>query len=109
VEKDRPIDATGSYLTQAGATVSFNGARELAAFLANTDETQAAFTEQLFRYMLKQPVQAFGPERLPELRKGFAENGFSVRGLLVELMAQSAVTARDLSAASGTENVSFNP
>jgi hypothetical protein len=109
VEQDRPIDATGSYLTQAGESVKFSGARELASFLANTEESQAAFTEQLFRYMLKQPVQAFGPERLPALRKGFAENSFSVRKLLVELLTESAVTARELNAPSDAQAVSVRP
>lgn len=106
VEQDRPIDASGSYLTQAGESVKFSGAQELAAFLANTEETQAAFAEQLFRYLLKQPVQAFGPEQLPELRKSFADSGFSVRRLLVELMAESAVTARQLSEPSDAQAVS---
>jgi hypothetical protein len=45
---------------------------------------------------------------LPELRKSFAESGFSVRRLLVELMAESAVTARELSAASLAQQVSVD-
>lgn len=90
-EKDRPIDDTGSYLTQAGEEVRFDGPRELARFLASSDEAHDAFVEQLFNYAVKQPVGAYGPDRLAELRRSFAGNGYDVRKLLVEIAAASAL------------------
>lgn len=90
-EKDKPIDDTGFYLTQSGEEVQFHGARELAAFLASSDESQSAFVEQLFNYFVKQPVGAYGPGRLADLRRSFAENGCDVRKLLVEIVTASAL------------------
>lgn len=90
-EKEKPIDDVGSYLTQSGEEVGFDGAKELAAFLASSEETHDAFIEQLFNYVVKQPVGAYGPDRLAHLRRSFAENGFDVRKLLVEIATASAL------------------
>ena len=40
----------------------FAGVRDLAEFLADSDETHAAFVEQLFHHLVKQPVRAYGPQ-----------------------------------------------
>ncbi len=95
-EKDngKPIDATGMYLTRSGKTVTFTGVRDLATFLAGSEEVHLAFTEQLFHHLVQQPVRAYGPERLDELRRSFAANGFNVQKLAVEVMASTARTAR---------------
>src|SRR2546430_824783 len=54
-ERDKPIDATGSYETRSGEVVKFAGAKELARFLANSEETQFAFAQQAFHHFAKQP------------------------------------------------------
>lgn len=89
-ERGRPIDDAGAYQTLAGPKVDVHGARELAVFLAGSEETHAAFVEQLFHYMVKQPVRAFGADRPEQLRRFFTENGFHIRRLLVEIAAVSA-------------------
>ncbi len=94
LEKGKPIDASGSYLTQGGETVTFSGARELGNFLAASPEVHAAFAERLFQYMLKQPVRAFGDDRLEALGKEFREHHFSVPELLVEIMTQSILATQ---------------
>jgi len=91
-ENGKPIDATGTYQTRAGTHVKFTGVRDLATFLAGSEEAHAAFAEQLFHALVKQPVRAYGPTRLEELRRGFAANGFNVRKLMVEIMAVSALS-----------------
>jgi cytochrome c553 len=93
-EKGRPIDATGTYQTRSGETVKFAGVHDLAVFLANSPETHDAFIEQLFHYIVKQPVRAFGPRKLADLRQSFVEHRFSVRRLLVEMMAETAPPER---------------
>jgi cytochrome c553 len=93
-EKGRPIDATGAYQTRGGEVVRFAGIRELATFLAGSEEVQEAFVEQLFHYLVKQPVRAFGPRKLSALRRSFADNRFNVRELMIEIIAESALTAR---------------
>jgi hypothetical protein len=93
-EKGRPIDATGAYQTRNGEVVKFAGLRDLATHLAGSAEVHEAFVEQLFHYLVKQPVRAYGPRQLADLRQSFADNRFSVRKLMVEMMAASAPAAR---------------
>lgn len=93
-EKGRTIDATGSYETRTGAPVTFTGVRDLATFLAGSDETHDAFVEQLFHSLVKQPIRAYGPRTLPDLRRSFAAQDFHIRKLLVEIVAASARTPR---------------
>lgn len=94
VEKSRPVDATGLYQTKTGESVKFEGARDLAAFLANSEETHNAFVEQLFHHMVQQPVRAFGPDTVSNLGRSFEANQFHIRKLLVEIAAASALTPR---------------
>ncbi len=90
-ERGRTIDASGAYQTRDGDTVRFTGARELAAFLARSEETHDAFVEQLFHYVVKQPIRAFGPETLTNLRRSFVENGYNIRKLMVQIVTLSAL------------------
>src|SRR5262249_35798493 len=75
-ENGRPIDVTGGYRDRSGKTITFFGARGLARFLAGSEEVHGAFVEQLFQYLVKQPVRAFGPQALPDLQKAFAAHQF---------------------------------
>jgi len=89
---DRPVDATGSYQVRSGGTSTFNGARELAAFLAESDEARDAFVERLWHELVKQPARAYGASTLPDLRRSFDAQGCDVRKLAVEIIAASALT-----------------
>jgi len=93
-EKGRPIDATGSYETRGGDWVEFDGVRDLAAFLAASEETHTALVQQLFHYLVKQPIRAFGRQELPDLRRSFAANAYNLRKLMVEILASSAMAPR---------------
>ena len=93
-EKGRPIDANGSYETRDGDRVEFDGVRALAAFLVASEETHNAFIQQLFHYLVKQPIRAFGRQELSDLRRSFAANAYNIRKLMVEIMASSALTPR---------------
>lgn len=90
-EQGKPIDATGFYWTRGGDTVKFNGARQLGESLAASEETQAAFIEHLFHFMIKQPVLAHGLDRPESLRQSFITGGYSIRKLLAEIIASSAM------------------
>jgi hypothetical protein len=94
-EKGKPIDATGTYQTRTGETVTLKGARELANFLARSDEAHAAFVQQLFHYLVKQPIRAFGSQELGEMRGFLEHHDFNIRKLMVEIMATSALTPRE--------------
>ncbi len=93
-EKGRPVDATGSYETRTGERLQFEGAGALAAFLAKSQETHNAFVQQLFHYLVKQPIRAFSRTELTDLRGAFAANGYNIRELMVEIMTSSALAAR---------------
>jgi len=93
-ERGRPIDAAGSYETRAGELVKFDGARDIAAFLADSEEAHTAFVQQLFHYLVKQPVRAFGYQELTDLRRFFTTHDCNIRKLMVEIMATSALTPR---------------
>ena len=94
-EKGKPIDATGSYETRTGETVRFGGVGDLAAYLTTSGEAHSAFVQQLFHYLIKQPIGAFGPQELPELRRFFVAHDFNIRKLMVEIMTSTALTPRD--------------
>jgi hypothetical protein len=102
VDNGKPVDAHGAYQTRAGQTVAFDGPRDLATFLAGSEEVHTAFVEQLFQNLVKQPVRAYGLQRPQELRQTFAAQGFAIRKLVVEIMASSALTPRQAQAAGAT-------
>jgi hypothetical protein len=87
----KPVDATGGYETRSGKHVKFAGPRELAAFLAGSEEVHTAFAEKLFHHLVKQPVRAYGPGRLDALRESFAASGFNMRKLAVEIAVVAAL------------------
>jgi len=93
-ERAKPIDATGSYLTRTGELKQFANVRELATFLAQSEETQTALVIQLFHHFIKQPVRAYGLQTPEELRKIFADNDFNLRKILVEIVTRAAMTDR---------------
>jgi hypothetical protein len=92
-EKGKPIDASGAYQARSGEMEKFNGIHELAQFLADSDETHTAFVEQLFHYLVKQPVLAYGPDRLAKLDESFKANQFNMKKLAAEIVAETAITA----------------
>ena len=90
-ERDKPIDATGFYRTLSGEEIQFHGARELAEFLARSDEVHRSFVEQLFHQVVKQPVSAYGDDRLETLKSAFVASEFNMQKLLVEILKASAL------------------
>src|SRR5690606_33574142 len=70
-EQDRPIDATGEFMTPDGRVIRLTGARDLAEFAAESERAQTAFVEQLFHQIVKQPALAYGPRVLQRLREAF--------------------------------------
>ncbi len=90
-ENGKPVDASGGYRTRNGEIVNFSGVRDLATFLANSEETHSAFVEQLFHGLIKQPIRAFGSQTRSVLRQKFVENNFNIRKLVIEIVATAAL------------------
>jgi hypothetical protein len=103
-EKGRPIDARGAYETRVGDRVELNGVAALAEFLAASEETHTAFVQQLFHYLVKQPIRAFGRQELPNLRRSFEANAYNIRNLMVEIMTTSALAPRSAVAGDPPKN-----
>lgn len=89
-DRNHPIDSTGSYLTQSGDVKKFHGEKDLAAFLADSQESQTAFVKQLFHHTVKQPIRAYGPDTLRTLEQSFALNDYNIQKLLINIVATSA-------------------
>lgn len=89
-EKNKAIDASGSYRSRTGKTVRFDGARPLADFLANSPETHQSFVKQMFHYNVQQPILAFGVQTPTELTKSFAAQKFNIRKLLAAIATRVA-------------------
>jgi hypothetical protein len=94
-DRGQPVDVSGSYQTRSGRTVTIEGARELAQFLATSDDAHASFTEQLFHHLVQQPVRAYGSEALDHLQKQFVDSQMNIRKLAIEVMTASALVGRD--------------
>lgn len=95
-EKGKAINDKGKYTDSNGATVEFTGAKALGDYVAASQEAHQAFVAQLFRFTIKQPVQAFGPQELPELCDSFASHEFNIRRLLVEIMTTSTMKLKEI-------------
>jgi hypothetical protein len=106
-ERDREIDATGQYEQRNGQLVRFNGARELAGFLARSEETRRSFVRQLFHHQVQQPILAYGPDTIQRLAELLEQHEFSIRRVQVEIAVISALrgwnTNSERTVADGTE------
>jgi cytochrome c553 len=100
-EDGLPIDSSGAYLTRAGKLVRFGGVRDLAKFLADSEEVHEVFVAQLFHHLVKQPIRAYGVGKLTELRDYFVQHDCNIRMLAVEIVTQTALGAREEKAAVG--------
>src|SRR5262249_47852698 len=90
-ENDRPIDPVSDYTTDEGETRHLTGARALAEFAAGSEQAQNAFIEQLFNQIVKQPMLAYGPEVMGQLRQSFVQSDFNMQQLLVNIITVAAL------------------
>jgi hypothetical protein len=102
-EQGKKIDATGLYLTRSGDAVKFKNVRELATFLADNEETHAAFVERLFHFMIKQPIRAFGPHEQSNLESAFEKSRYNIRTLAIEIAASAAMGGEPVTQLSDNE------
>ena len=89
-ENGQPVDCSGSYQSRSGKLVKFSGVSDLAHYLAESDESHAAFVEKLFQHMTKQPIRAYGPQVISSLQASFEKNDCSIRKLMVDSVTVAA-------------------
>ncbi|TWU01974.1 DUF1588 domain-containing protein [Neorhodopirellula pilleata] len=85
-----PIDAGGHYDTRDDQKIEFENARELANYAAGSRDAQSAFVSRVFQYFTKQPIAAFGLDRLEQLTDQFRDSGCNIRQLLIEVAVIAA-------------------
>jgi len=93
-----PVDATGTFATPGGTTLSFTNALDLMGKLAALPETALCTERQWTRYMLgrmETPAEV-GSLQLA-YQKGAATAGFSLRDMLTALVTSRAYLYRTLS------------
>lgn len=89
-ERNKSIDASGSYLSRAEEDIHFADAQELARYLINSPDAHRAFVNRAFQYFTKQPAAAYGADRLDQLTKQFVDSGYNVRQLIAEVAVVAA-------------------
>ena len=85
-DETKAVETSGSYQPREGAEVTFKNARELANYVATSRDAQEAFVQALFHALVKQPIRAWGPETLENLRQSFVAHDYNIRHLLVAIM-----------------------
>lgn len=89
-DHDRPVNVKGSYTQRDGSLVQFTGPAELAEYLANSHDAHTAFVNRSFQHLVKQPVAAWGYDRLDELTRQFRQDNCNIRRLLVDIAVVAA-------------------
>ncbi len=89
-ERNKPIDPTGLYTTRRDELIDLAGPRQLAEFLANSDEAHGAFVSRAFQHFVKQPVAAYGLEVPDLLAEKFRSSDYNIQQLLVEIAVIAA-------------------
>ena len=84
-DNEKTVNVSTVYRDPQGAEVVLNGPRNLADFLAEDKYSQRAFIRQLFRFIAKQPVDAYGKNQIDRLHKRFVEHGLNIKDLLVDI------------------------
>lgn len=93
MEQEKPINSAGLYTTRGGDEVKFSGPRELAQFLAHSEDAHRAFVTRAFQHFVKQPPAAYGADTLEKLTTKFRESDFNIRELIVEIAVTAAQPA----------------
>lgn len=89
-ESGKKIDPSGEYVDRQGNRVQFSNARELAEYLADSDDSRRAFVESAFEFFVKQPIAAFGADTADQLARDFAESDYNIRELIVNIAVIAA-------------------
>jgi hypothetical protein len=93
------VDATGTFVTPANATITFQNALDLSKQLAGSAEAQTCVDRQWTRYILGRPeTTAESGSMSIAFQKAAATTGFSIRDLMATLVQSKAFRYRQPSA-----------
>ena len=86
IENNKKVDSLTQFETRSGKNIALRGSRDLAEFIANDPNAQKVFVQNLFEYMIKQPIQAYGENVVNVLHGHFIKSNFSCKKLIVEIL-----------------------
>ncbi|HVZ88737.1 MAG TPA: DUF1592 domain-containing protein [Polyangia bacterium] len=90
-----PVDATGSFVTPANATITFQNALDMSQQLAQSPEAQTCIDRQWMRYILgRAETTAESGSMSMAYQTAAATTGFSLRNLMSSLMQSKAFMYR---------------
>ncbi len=90
-ERDRPVDTRVIVETDSGNSISVEGPRQLAEYLAASPAAHRHFVQTLFHHLVKQPIAAYGEETWSRLTDRFVESGYRIRPLIVDIAVTAAL------------------
>ncbi len=90
-ERGKPVDTSGWYVNRFEEEEEFDGVGDLAQYVASSEEAQGTFVEQLFHYLVKQPIRAYGVEAPTRLKEAFASEGLNIKRLIVRIASETAL------------------
>jgi hypothetical protein len=93
-ENEKPIDSVSEYVTDDGETVRLAGAYDVARFAIGSEQAHNTFIQEMFHHVVKQPMEAYGPDTLTRLHESFVKSGFNMKELLVEMATTTAMESR---------------
>ncbi len=102
-DRGKPID-TRSMFKSGDQSVEIKNGKQLAKFVLNNRDAQAAFCERLFHFLVGQPMAAFGPNTKEDLRRFFVDNEFNIRRLAQQIIVVAAPVERNANAVSRNPN-----
>jgi len=94
-DANQAVDSTGSFVTPANATMTFQNALDMSKQLAQSSEAQSCIDRQWTRYILGRPeTTAESGSMSVAYQKAAATAGFSIRDLLTTLVQSKAFMYR---------------
>ncbi|MCB1062218.1 MAG: DUF1592 domain-containing protein [Verrucomicrobiae bacterium] len=81
-DREKPVNSTSDFKTDTGQTIKLTGARDVAEYAANSQSAHRAFVQQLFHHLVKQPVLAYGDDKMETLRTGFEQSNYYIPELI---------------------------
>ena len=93
VEREKPLDTSGGYLSRDDSRVEFANAAAMAEYLAKSPDTVQSFVNRAFQYFVKQPPAAFGLETSEKLAESFVASGYNMRQLIVDIAVVASTPA----------------
>lgn len=88
-----PVDAKGTLTGTQASNGAFNGARELAARLADAKEVRDCYTRQWVRFALARSEQPTDKCEVLQLAEAFGKSDGDIRGLIRRIALSQAFTA----------------